>query len=325
MAKKGMGRGLGKGLEALIPGITTNEELSNDSQSAMEIDLDQIEPNLDQPRKHFDHEALEELARSIAAHGVIQPLVVRPIGKDRYQLIVGERRWRACRQLGLTKVPVIIRDWDEKTVAEVALIENIQRENLNPIEEAQAFRALIDDHQMTQEQLAKRVGKSRSYIANALRLLSLPAPVQAMVSTGKLTAGHAKVIVAIDDASVQETFALKAAEENWSVRRMEEVVRQRNQEAKKDFIFDAPVAVNDESDKRDDQITPVPVQEKPRLRATPPTVNPDISAMEERLRSKLQTQVRIRANGAMGFIELCFYSSDELQRLCDHLLGNEGP
>ncbi|MZP29661.1 ParB/RepB/Spo0J family partition protein [Heliobacterium undosum] len=318
-----MGRGLGKGLEALIPGITTNEESPKDIQSATEIDLNHIEPNRDQPRKHFDHEALEELARSIAEHGVIQPLVVRPLGKDHYQLIVGERRWRACRQLGLTKVPVIIRDWDEKTVAEVALIENIQRENLNPIEEAQAFRSLMDDHQMTQEQMAKRVGKSRSYIANALRLLSLPAPVQAMVSTGKLTAGHAKVIVAIDDESVQETFALKAAEENWSVRRMEEEVRQRNQDAEKAFIVDEPGAENIDNSKAHMQISSAPVTEKPRLKAAPLTVNPEISAMEERLRSILQTQVRIRSNGSTGFIELSFFSSDELQRLCDFLLGNE--
>lgn len=321
-----MGRGLGKGLEALIPGITAVEETKIETQAATEVELSRIEPNRDQPRKYFDQEALEELARSIAEHGVIQPLVVRPFGKDHYQLIVGERRWRACQQLGMVKVPVIIREWDEKTVAEVALIENIQRENLNPIEEALAFRSLMDDHQMTQEQMAKRVGKSRSYIANSLRLLTLPASLQEMVSMGRLTAGHAKVIVSVADVAEQEKLALQGADENWSVRRMEEEVRLRNQQ-----IFergsDTVIEKADTGKEGDDQSVTLdggaPVTTKPRVKAAPLAPNPEVSSMEERLRSILQTQVRIRSNGSTGFIELSFFSSDELQRLCDYLLGSE--
>ncbi|WP_170292099.1 ParB/RepB/Spo0J family partition protein [Heliobacterium mobile] len=368
MSKKGLGRGLGKGLEALIPSMA---ETTDDGSSIIEVKLEQIEPNQNQPRKYFDSESLDELARSISEHGVIQPMVVRKIGKDRYQLIVGERRWRACRQAGIEKVPVIIKEWDEQTIAEVALIENIQRQDLNPIEEALAYRILMDEYNVTQDQLAKRLGKSRSYIANTLRLLHLAEPIRSFIAEGKLTAGHGKVILSIENIDEQKELAERIVEKGWSVRRTEEEIRIRNtshgqDEVKTNLqIQNPPVSYSSTQyltseinpsvlDQNSNGMNGLPTESigyptsssevpKSNLYTNPdpdpntnvnvlksncitPSVSqrsPELVAMEERLRSWLQTQVRFRSNGSSGVIEIYYYNDEDLQRLYDNLIGQE--
>ena len=200
--KKG---GLGRGFDAIMHDNSV-EELSA-SASAVKVKLTDIEPNRDQPRKHFDEEALAELANSIAQHGVLQPLLVRPMLDGSYQLVAGERRWRASRLAGLTEVPVVIRDLTDAQVAELALVENLQREDLTPIEEANGYKELSDKYGYTQDEISNLVGCSRSAIGNALRLLSLPDEVSDMVSDGRLSAGHARAILSADDEDFQIELA----------------------------------------------------------------------------------------------------------------------
>lgn len=211
--------GLGKGLDALFIDNSTQEK------GDMLVSINDIEPNRDQPRKFFDEAALQELAESIATHGIIQPLLVRPLSDGGYQLIAGERRWRASRIAGLTQVPVVIREMTDKEAMELALIENLQREDLNPIEEAEGFKQLMDTYAMTQEQAAQRVGKSRPAVANALRLLVLPQQVLDLVKQGKLSSGHARTLLPLTD----ETLIIKLAEEiiakSLSVRETERIVK----------------------------------------------------------------------------------------------------
>lgn len=209
------GRAIGRGLGSLF------EENSLDVSSGVsELRLSEIEPNRDQPRKHFDEAALEELAESIRQHGLIQPILVRPAKNGTYSIIAGERRWRASRLAGLVKVPVIIKDCDDEETAQLALIENLQREDLNPIEEAEGYKKLMDDYSLTQEKVAELVGKSRPAIANALRLLGLPAEIRQLLLEGKITAGHARALLAINDAETLAA-AIKAAVEGASVRDIE--------------------------------------------------------------------------------------------------------
>lgn len=209
------GRAIGRGLGSLF------EENSLDVSSGVsELRLSEIEPNRDQPRKHFDEAALEELAESIRQHGLIQPILVRPAKNGTYSIIAGERRWRASRLAGLVKVPVIIKDCDDEETAQLALIENLQREDLNPIEEAEGYKKLMDDYSLTQEKVAELVGKSRPAVANALRLLGLPAEIRQLLLEGKITAGHARALLAINDAETLAA-AIKAAVEGASVRDIE--------------------------------------------------------------------------------------------------------
>lgn len=213
-AKKG---GLGQGLGALFEQNTTEEQTK--------LRLSEIEPNRGQPRKQFDEDALKELADSIAQHGVLQPLLVRPLPDGSYQLVAGERRWRASRMAGLDEVPVVIREISDREAAEMAMIENLQREDLNPMEEAAGYQMLMDTYQMTQEQAAEAVGKSRSAVANALRLLHLPAPVAEMVEGGRLSAGHARALLSFSSAEEQVAVAREAADGALSVRELEKRAR----------------------------------------------------------------------------------------------------
>ncbi|MBO4733330.1 MAG: ParB/RepB/Spo0J family partition protein, partial [Clostridia bacterium] len=185
-------KGLGRGLEGLF------DENANEKASAVEIRLSEIEPNRNQPRKDFDEQALSELAESIAEHGLIQPIVVRPTAAGAYQIVAGERRWRACRMAGLDFVPVIVKELDDKAYYETALIENLQREDLNPLEEARGYKTLIDNHGLTQEQVAKSVGKARATVTNALRLLNLTKKEQEALAAGKITAGHARALLSTE-------------------------------------------------------------------------------------------------------------------------------
>lgn len=209
--KKG---GLGRGLDSLF------SENATDSDGAVKLNINDIEPNRDQPRKDFDEQSISELADSIARHGLIQPIVVKPNANGRYSIIAGERRWRASRIAGLSEVPVIIKDADEQTLMELALIENLQREDLNAVEEALGYRSLIDGYGLTQEEVAKRMGKSRSAVTNALRLLALNSTELEALRRGSITAGHARALLSCDDENTRSKMLLAAAD-GASVRDLE--------------------------------------------------------------------------------------------------------
>ena len=211
MAKKG---GLGKGFDLLL------DENATDNEQVVTVNINEIEPNRDQPRKVFDEAALNELADSISVHGLIQPILVRPLLSGRYSIIAGERRWRACRIAGLNDIPVIVKALDEKSSVEIAMIENLQREDLNPVEEALGYKNLIERHSLTQEDLSARVGKSRSAIANSLRLLNLPENMLEALSMGQITAGHARAILSTDNES-HRSLLFKMALEGNNVRTLE--------------------------------------------------------------------------------------------------------
>lgn len=225
-AKKG---GLGRGLDALFADNSVEE---NSSASAVKLSLNEIEPNKDQPRKTFDEKALSELADSIAQHGVIQPLLVRPMPDGSYQLVAGERRWRAARRAGLSEVPVVIREMSDSEMMELALIENLQREDLNPIEEAEGLQQLIHTYGLTQETAAARVGRSRPAIANALRLLSLPTPILELTRDGKISAGHARALLSLNDEEKMVEIADQILKKEISVRDVERLAKAAAKEKK---------------------------------------------------------------------------------------------
>ena len=283
-------KALGRGLRALIPEVPA-AETATAGGSAQEIDLDLVQPNPDQPRRAVDDAKLEELAQSIRAHGVIQPIVVtRRAGEAGFEIIAGERRWRAAQRAGLLRVPVVVRDVSRTKRLEVALIENIQREDLNPIEEAAAYGRLADEFGMTQQQIAEAVGKERATVANYQRLLGLPAAVQADVAAGRLTMGHARALAGLSDAEDQLAAARRIREGDLSVRDAEALVKR--------------VA------------TP-----KPDSAAETPAADVHVRAAEERLRVSLGTRVKIVQRGKRGRIEISFTSENELQRLYTHLTG----
>ena len=234
--------GLGKGLDALF----LDNAIDESGGSVSRLPINDIEPNRDQPRKIFDEEALGELAKSIADHGVIQPLLVRPMTDGSYQLIAGERRWRASRMAGLTEVPVVIREMSDSEAMELALVENLQREDLNPIEEARGFQLLMETYALTQEQAASRVGKSRPAVANAMRLLLLPDDVLQMVETGVLSAGHARALLGLAQSDDMVALAKQIVEKGLSVRETERLVKTATQDKpkrekrvkKRDVFFD---------------------------------------------------------------------------------------
>ncbi len=282
---------LGRGLSALIPDVPVpSPPVLTDATSPGEVDLDLLEPNRDQPRTNVDEARLDELSRSIKDSGIIQPILVRPVSDGRYEIVAGERRWRAAQRAGLLKVPVIVRDVPDEKRLELALIENVQRENLNPIEEARAYRRLSDQFQMTQERIAEAVGKDRATVANYQRLLSLPAEVQAEVGTGALTMGHARALVGLADQALQRRVARDVRVRDLSVRETEALVKK----------LVTPVAVKDSK-----LVTDVHTK-----------------AAEEQLRRTLGTRVRIARRHRGGRIEVHFGSEDELQRIYEQLTNN---
>ncbi len=277
---------LGRGLEALLSADQTGSTVEPD-----EIPIDRIEPGSMQPRTRFDEARLEELAKSIKANGVVQPLLVRRKG-NHYELIAGERRWRAAQLAGLTHVPVVVRSVPDDKVLELALIENIQREDLNPIEEAHAYKKLIDSIGLTQETLAERVGRDRSYITNYLRLLRLPPDIQRLIEEGKLSTGHARTLLATSDSDTQRRIAKRIIERGLSVRETERLVRELD-------------------------------GSRSKARAAKPKRNdPNMRAAESKLRRHLGTQVRItqNQNGESGRVEIEYYNSADLERLFRLLL-----
>lgn len=282
-AKKG---GLGKGLDALF---MDNETV--DSGGVVTLRLSQIEPNRDQPRKIFSEEALNELADSIQEHGVLQPLLVRPLPGGSYQLVAGERRWRASRMAGLQEVPVVIREMDEEQAMEIALIENLQREDLNAIEEATGYKQLMERYGMTQEQVAKRVGKSRPAIANALRLLNLPPKVMDMVGEGEVSPGHARALLAFDDQDRIVEIAQKVKTGKYSVRDIERMAK--NQDEKKEKAAKAP--------------------EEPAWGGK----SAFLTEMEIAMSMEMGRKVRIIPNGEGGTLQIQFWDEEDLKSLAE--------
>lgn len=233
MARKS---GLGKGLDALF------QDNIEETHGTVVVNILDVEPNREQPRRTFDEEAMASLADSIREHGIIQPIVVRPLLEGRYQIIAGERRWRASRMAGLKEVPIIIKDVDDKQTMEIALIENLQRENLNPIEEAKGYLTLMDEHKLTQDEVSKRVGKSRSAIANAIRLLSLPEEVIVELEHGNLSGGQGRALLSLGDEETIKNVALKAMSKGMSVRELERLGNSNKRKVKterKKFIKDS--------------------------------------------------------------------------------------
>ena len=283
-------KGLGRGLGALIDDFSVPAA----QEQVTTLPLQKIEPNPKQPRRTFDPEALQSLADSIAEHGVVQPLAVRDAGNGYYQIIAGERRWRAARLAGLTELPVVVLDADDQTVMELALIENLQRQDLNPMEEAEGYRVLMEDYGLPQEQAAARVGKSRPAVANALRLLALPDEVRAMVEEGTLSAGHARAVLTLSSHRLQKAAAQKIIALRLSVRQAEAMCKRMAAEEK-------------------------PKKVKPAL-----TVD-YVGECEKALTKQLGRKVRIVSGKRKGRFELEFYGQDDLQRLYEILLAIENP
>ena len=290
MTKRG---GLGRGLSALIPGAPEEGAAAG----LFEAPIEAIEPNRRQPRTMFDDGSLQALALSIQEVGILQPIVVRRIGTG-YELIAGERRLRAAKLAGLATVPVVLRESDDSESLREALIENIHRENLNPIELAEAFRELLEELGLKQETLAERLGVSRSHVANTIRLLQLPAPVQQQLAEGKIQAGHGRALLSLADAEAQTALALRAAAEDLSVREVEELVRN---------FLEHPVAKGDKA---------------PKAPADPDSAS--LAEVEEILSEQLATRVQIQMGKKRGKVIIEFGSADDLERIVSEIIGS-GP
>ncbi len=290
MSKRG---GLGRGLSALIPGAPEAGEASG----LLEVPVNAVSPNPKQPRTHFDDEAIASLAVSIREVGILQPIVVRKAGAG-YELIAGERRLRAAKLAGLATIPVVVRDTDDADTLREALIENIHREDLGPIELAEAFRQLLEELGLKQEELADRVGVSRSHIANTIRLLQLPIDVQQLLTDGKLQAGHARALLALGDAEAQNTLALRTVAEDLTVRDVEDLVRR---------YVDGPA---------EKTVKAEPVD--------PPPSDTTMSEVEEILSEQLATRVQIQMGKKRGRVVIEFGSADDLDRIVSEIIGS-GP
>ncbi len=274
-------RGLGKGLGALIP--ENDEKVQN---SIIEIKITDVEPNDKQPRKAFNDEALADLSESIKEHGVVQPIIVRKVGNT-YQIIAGERRWRASRLAGKKMIPAIVKECSNLEVMELALIENLQREDLNSIEEALAYKSLIEEYNMTQEEISKKIGKSRPSIANSLRLLQLPDDIKEMIASGKITQGHARALLAIDGEKKQLEVANKIVDQQLNVRQIEKMAKETKHKDKKEPLMDE--------------------------------YKIEIKQIEEKLKTALGTKVILHHKNNRGKIEIEYYSNEELDRILELL------
>lgn len=288
-------KGLGKGLGALIPGINSLDDFSSeDSQNTNQCELRiiDIEPCKNQPRKNFNIEQLEILADSIKNHGVIQPIIVRNLSNGRFEIIAGERRWRAARMAGLKTIPSIVREFPDSNIMEIALIENLQREDLNPIDEALGFQTLIDEYKFTQEKISLRIGKSRSAVANSLRLISLPDEVKKLVIEGDLSAGHARALVSVEGEENKINLAKLVVENSLSVRELEKIIslEKSSKNKKKDFTVDENIKLY-------------------------------LNSVESKISERFGTKVHVSASKNGGKIEISYFSNDDLDRilsiLCD--------
>lgn len=275
-------RGLGRGLGALIPTEANFED------NVQEIEINKIKTNKNQPRKNFNEERLDELYHSIKAHGVLQPVILRKLN-DGYELVAGERRLRAALKANLRKIPAIVKKLTDSEAMEIALIENLQREDLNPLEEAAAYKRLMVEFKMTQDELSKRVGKSRSQIANTVRLLNLDEPILKMISDNKLTAGHGRALLSVEGKKDRLLLAQKIIDGNLSVRQVEELSKNESMSKKK-------------------------------KKNAPKEINPVFIELTDKLQRSLGTKVKIKGTEKRGKIEIEFYSTDELERLLEMLI-----
>ena len=280
MAKKSLGRGL----EALLESYSEEQE----EKRVMTVSVYDIDTNPDQPRKSFDEEKLKELAASLKQHGIVQPLIVKK-HDDRFIIVAGERRFRAARMAGIKTVPCILSEAGEEQLQEISLIENIQREDLNPMEEAAAVRFLMDQHDLTQEEVAARLGKSRPAIANTLRLMNLPESIRALIKAGRLTSGHGKVLAGLEDKQKLEELGQKAAEEEWSVKKLEDTVRLLNGARKH--------------------------KQQP--------LSKELRQVTAALRNRLGARVTVSGNDEKGRIILHYYSRDDLNNILEGLLSED--
>ena len=283
-----MAKGLGKGLGALMGDAALQPELSG----SLSLPLSQVQPGLNQPRKRFEDGALQDLADSVRVHGIIQPLTVRRLSSGYYQIIAGERRWRAAKLAGLTEVPAVIIEADEQKVMELGLIENLQREDLNPVEEAKGYEVLMNEHGLTQEEVAQRVGKSRPVVANAVRLLDLPDPVLQLLEEGKLSAGHARSLLPLTSGSQQREAAQRVVNEGLSVRQTEALVKSLLQDGQKS-------------------------QERKGKPADPNRIYRDAAAKE--LTARFGRKVSIIHGAKRGSLSFEYYNDDDLNDLLDLL------
>ncbi|EKP94774.1 ParB/RepB/Spo0J family partition protein [Thermaerobacter subterraneus] len=286
--KRGLARGIDvKGLDALLPGV--RPEAAAAGQQVEQVPVDRIRPNPYQPRRQFDPDALAELVESVRQHGIVQPLLLRPEG-DGYRLVAGERRWRAAQAAGLETVPAVVREFSDVEMMEIALVENLQREDLNPIEEAQGYRMLCEELGLTQEQVSQRVGKSRSHIANLMRLLSLPDDLRRLVAEGKLSTGHAKVLLSVPSPVEMRRLAAEVLSEGLTVRQLEQRVAGGGK--------------------------------APRRRpgaSRQPAPEPEVQDLIDRLQRALNTRVALRGRGPRGQIVIEYYSWDDLERILARL------
>ena len=286
-----MKKGLGRGMNSLFPEAELFAEEKPEVQNTQVLKLTEIEPNKNQPRKDFDLEKINLLADSIKEHGLIQPIVVMEQKSGRYSIVAGERRWRAAKQAGLTEVPVVIRNYSAEEAAEIALIENLQREDLNPVEEALGYKSLIDDFKMTQEEVSKKIGKSRSAIANTIRLLALDEKTLDYLKYGEITGGHARAILSLPEGTLREELCERIITEDLNVRQAETIARLMLKRAEKK-----------------------PTKKK-NLR-----YEIELTAMSEKLSSKFGTKVNLKPGAKRSKIEIEYYSEDDLERILQ-LLG----
>jgi len=293
--------GLGKGLSSLIPPSQERPAAA----TLAEVSIDEIIPNPLQPRLHFDEESMAELATSISHVGVLQPILVRPVDGG-YQLIAGERRWRAARRAGLTTVPAVVRSSDDVSTVQEALVENLQRDDLTPLEEAAAYQQLIEDFGVTHDDVARRVGKSRSAVTNTLRLLGLPPGVQHLLADGKLSAGHARALLGTPDRTLQERLAQQAVAEGWSVRTMEESIRRGG----------APAAPVEPRIQRDG-----PPADGAGLRPATRLRPPGLLELEQLLADLLDTRVRVQMGAKRGKVTIEFADLEDLERVYRRMAG----
>ena len=295
MAPKNVKRGLGKGLDAMIPAkVNTKKEIPTEQHiegQVVNLNITKIEPNRNQPRKTFDEDALLELAESIKQFGIINPIIVTD-KKDHYVIVGGERRWRAARKAGLKEVPVIIKDLTENEIAEIALIDNIQREDINPIEEALAYKKLIEDFGYTQDVVAEKVSKSRVTITNSLRLLKLGEKVRQMVIDGQLSTGHARALIPVDDLDEQYLLAQKVFDEKLNVRDTEKLVKNLGKTASR----------------------------KKTATKSNPSIDAVYAEVSEKCKQALGTKVEVTSKGdGVGLIQIEFYNNDDLEKIIDRI------
>jgi ParB family chromosome partitioning protein len=321
---------LGRGLSALIPDAGPASPTERPAAAPLDLPIDEIRPADDQPRTVFDDAAIDELAASIRENGIIQPVIVRQVAPHEYVLIAGERRWRAAGRVGLRRLPVVIRDVTPDVAYQLALIENVQRQDLRPLEEAEAYQHLLLTAQLTQEELARRVGKDRATVANALRLLRLPVDLRVRVESGVLTPGHIRALLTVPDETIQRQLAVRVESEGWSVRETERqarAARRATEEPEADIVPDVP-----------------PPRTPPSAETSPDAARPNgtdtgrpspsgsashhrrsaLEAVEQQLRTALGAPVTLVHRGGAGRIEIKFHSLDELDRLVDLIAQLEG-